>query len=107
MGSVTEVTDDTFAELVLGNDRPVLLDFWAEWCGPCRLMAPVLEELAGSQADVAIMKMDIDKNAETVARYEIKSVPMLFFFRGGELERTIHGAKGRAALLAELEAWQS
>jgi thioredoxin 1 len=84
-GSVGEVTDSEFASTVLQSERPVLVDFWAEWCGPCRMIAPVVEDLAGELGDrVTFMKMDIDANPATPTRLGIMSIPTLIIFKGGE-----------------------
>jgi thioredoxin 1 len=97
------VTDDSFAQDVLANTRPVLVDFWATWCGPCRMVAPVLEEIANEKADqLTIAKIDIDANPDTAGKFRVFSIPTLILFKGGEPVKRIVGAKSKAALLREL-----
>jgi len=105
MGAATKtVTDATFDTDVLGSDKPVLVDFWAEWCGPCKMVAPVLEEIAAEHADkLTIVKVNIDENPEIARRYQIMSIPTMSVFQGGEVVKSIVGAKPKAALLRDLE----
>jgi len=105
MGASTKtVTDSTFDAEVLGSDKPVLVDFWAEWCGPCKMVAPVLEEIAAENSDkITIAKVNIDENPEIARRYQIMSIPTMSVFAGGEVVKSIVGAKPKAALLRDLE----
>jgi thioredoxin 1 len=97
------VTDDSFAQDVLANERPVLVDFWATWCGPCRMIAPVLEEIATERGDeLTIARMDIDANPDTARDFQVISIPTMILFKGGEPVKRIVGAKSKAALLREL-----
>jgi thioredoxin 1 len=99
------VTDDNFDSVVLGSDRPVLLEFWAEWCPPCRMMAPVLAQIAADRADSLVVgKLDTDANPETVRRCRVMANPTFGFFRGGELVGAVVGARPKSKLLAELDA---
>lgn len=102
MGNIQHVTDADFTEKVLKSDKPVLVDFWAEWCTPCRMIAPVLEEIAGNQDNLDIVKLNTDENPETAAAYRITSIPALKVFDGGQVVKEIIGAKPKAALLNEL-----
>ncbi|HVY08909.1 MAG TPA: thioredoxin [Mycobacteriales bacterium] len=107
MGAATKtVTDATFDAEVLGSDVPVLVDFWAEWCGPCKMVAPVLEEIAAENAGkIVVAKVNTDENPEITRRYQIMSIPTMSVFSGGEVVKSIVGAKPKAALLRDLEGY--
>jgi thioredoxin 1 len=97
------VTDQSFSDDVLSSDKLVLVDFWATWCGPCRMVAPVLDEIATEHADtLTIAKLDVDANPVTARDYQVLSIPTLILFKGGEPVKQIVGAKPKAALLADL-----
>ncbi len=103
--AIVHVTDDTFADEVLNSKTPVLVDFWAEWCGPCKMIAPVLDDLAGSYGDkIKIAKMDVDSNKETPAKYNIRGIPTLMIFKDGNLEATKVGALSRSQLTEFVDA---
>ncbi|MBB5787173.1 thioredoxin [Jiangella mangrovi] len=102
MGNIQHVTSADFDQKVLQSDKPVLVDFWAEWCGPCRMIAPVLEEIANSQDKLEIVKLNVDENPEIAASYRITSIPALNVYSGGQVVKQIVGAKPKAALLNDL-----
>ena len=101
-GKPKHVTDATFADEVLASDKPVLVDFWAEWCGPCRQIAPSLEAIAAEHDEITIVKLNIDENPVTAAKYGVMSIPTLNVYKGGEVVKTIVGAKPKAALVRDL-----
>ena len=102
-GSITEVTDTTFQAEVIESETPVLVDFWAPWCGPCRLVAPILEEIAAERDDLRIVKLNTDENMHTAADYSVLAIPTLILFRNGAEATRIQGAQPRKRLEAQLE----
>ena len=101
--NISEVSDSNFQAEVLEADTPVLVDFWAPWCGPCRIIAPHLEELAGERDDLRIVKLNTDDNPETAAQYNVMSIPTLLLFKNGEVAHQIIGALPKNRLVQELE----
>jgi thioredoxin 1 len=105
VGATKAVTDATFAADVLQSDKPVLVDFWAEWCAPCRKVEPLLVEIAGEMGDrVQIVKLNIDENPETARAYRVMSVPTLTVFKGGQPVSSVAGAKPKGVLVNLIEA---
>jgi thioredoxin 1 len=103
-GTITEVTDNNFQAEVIESDVPVLVDFWAPWCGPCRMVAPVLEEIAGEKGDaLKIVKLNVDDNQQTAMSYEVLSIPTLILFKNGAIAKKVVGAYPKRKLEAELE----
>jgi thioredoxin 1 len=102
-GNTVEVTDASFNETVLHSDKPVLVDFWATWCGPCRMVAPVLEEIAAEHKDkITVAKLDVDANPTIARDYQVLSIPTLMVFKGGEKVKEIVGARPKATLVNDL-----
>jgi thioredoxin 1 len=103
--SIVHVTDDSFERDVLQSSEPVLVDYWADWCGPCKMIAPVLDEIASEYAGrIRIAKLNIDENPDTPPRYGIRGIPTLMLFKGGEVEATKVGAVSKSQLTAFIDS---
>jgi thioredoxin 1 len=103
VGSIQNLTDATFDEVIGAADKPVLVDFWADWCGPCKQIAPILEEFSQEQADkFQIAKLDVDANVATATKFSVMSIPTLLLFKNGEVVARLVGAKPKGALLQEI-----
>jgi thioredoxin 1 len=102
-GSIIDVTDTTFQAEVLESETPVLVDFWAPWCAPCRVIAPILEEINADREDMRVVKLNIDENMQTAANYGILAIPTMVLFRDGQEAKRIQGAMPKRRLEAELE----
>jgi thioredoxin 1 len=102
-GAITDVTDSNFQAEVLESDTAVLVDFWAPWCGPCRVIAPSLEEINAERDDLRVVKLNVDENQQTAARYDVMSIPTLIVFKNGEPANRIIGALPKKRLVQELE----
>lgn len=103
MSSAMDVTDATFADEVLNSEHTIMVDFWAEWCGPCRAVSPILDQIASEHADkIKIVKLNVDDNPLTAMKYQITSIPAMKVYRNGEVVKTVIGAKPKPALEADL-----
>ena len=103
MAQLTEVTDNNFQAEVIESETPVLVDFWAPWCGPCRVVGPVLEEIAAERPDLRIVKLNVDDNQQTAAQFDVLSIPTMILFKNGQAAKKIVGAYPKRKLEAELE----
>lgn len=102
---IIEVTDDSFEDEVLNSSEPVLVDYWAEWCGPCKMIAPVLEEIASDyNGKIKVVKLNIDDNPDTPPKFGIRGIPTLMLFKGGEVEATKVGALSKSQLTAFIDS---
>ena len=102
-GILNEVTDSSFQAEVIEAEGPVLVDFWAPWCGPCRVVAPVLEEIAAERPELRVVKLNIDENQQTAANFQVLSIPTMILFKGGQPVKTVIGAYPKKRLEQELE----
>jgi thioredoxin 1 len=102
-GAVVDVSDATFQTVVLESEKPVIVDFWAPWCGPCRVVSPVLEEINVERDDVRLVKMNVDENQQTAVQYEILSIPTMILFKDGQIAKKVVGALPKQRLVAEFE----
>ncbi len=102
MSDNTITASDTSFEEIIGAEKPVLVDFWAEWCGPCRMVGPILEEVAAEQDTISIAKLNVDENPQSAMQYDVMSIPTLILFQEGVEKKRLVGARSKAALLDEL-----
>jgi thioredoxin 1 len=102
-GQITDVTDANFDVEVLASETPVLVDFWAPWCGPCRVVSPVLAEINEERAELRVVKLNVDENQQTAIRYEVLSIPTMILFKHGAVAKKLIGAQPKARIEAELE----
>ena len=103
MATISALNDSTFDEVIKSSDQPVVVDFWAEWCGPCKMIAPILEEIAEEQGEaIKIAKLNVDEAPDVARRFEVMSIPTLILFKDGEIAKRMVGAKGKGQLLQEL-----
>jgi len=101
---IVTLTTSTFDETVASSDKPIIVDFWAEWCGPCKMIAPILGEIASEQAgNLTVAKLNVDENPDIAMRFNVMSIPTLLVFHGGEVRKRLVGAKGKGQLLQELD----
>ncbi|GAB3583320.1 MULTISPECIES: thioredoxin [unclassified Leifsonia] len=106
MSAARSVTDASFESDVLNSEKTILVDFWAEWCGPCRAVGPILDQIAAEHSDkIEIVKLNVDENPQTAAKYQITSIPAMKVYQGGEVVKTVIGAKPKPALEADLAAY--
>ncbi len=106
MSAARSVTDASFQDDVLNSEKTILVDFWAEWCGPCRAVGPILDQIAVEHADkIEVVKLNVDENPQTAAKYQITSIPAMKVYQGGEVVKTVIGAKPKPALEADLAAY--
>lgn len=104
MGNILEVSDENFEAEIVNSEIPSMVDFWAEWCGPCKKIGPVVEELASEyKGKIKIAKMDVDSNRQTPAKFGIRNIPTLILFKGGEVVNTIVGAQSKSSIEDELK----
>lgn len=101
--SVQTITNENFDEVVLRSDKPVLVDFWAEWCGPCRMVSPLVDEIAEERSDIVVGKVNVDEQGELAMRFGVMSIPTLLVFKGGEIAQQAVGARPKAELLKLLD----
>ena len=108
MSAARSVTDASFESDVLNSEKTILVDFWAEWCGPCRAVGPILDQIAAEHSDkIEIVKLNVDENPQTAAKYQITSIPAMKVYQGGQVVKTVIGAKPKPALEADLAAYLS
>ena len=108
MSAARDVTDQNFATEVLASEKTIMVDFWAEWCGPCRAVSPILDQIATEHSDkIDVVKLNVDDNPETAMKYQVTSIPTMKIFRGGEVVKTVIGAKPKPALESDLAEFLS